>query len=48
MLFKLGYRLTIDTSCSPVGLDPLVRIPNVAFGNAKRLRTLLDVHPATG
>ena len=47
-LFKLGDRLTIDTSRSPIGLDPFIRIPNVAFGNAERLCTLREVHPVAG
>ena len=48
VLFKLRNRLTIDASGSPVGLDSFVRIPNVAFGNVKWLRTTRGVHPIAG
>jgi pimeloyl-ACP methyl ester carboxylesterase len=47
-IFKLSNRLTIDASGSPIGLNAFVRIPNVALGNAERLRTTHGVHPITG
>src|SRR5215467_6154681 len=37
VLFKLLDRLAVNTGRSIVGLDPLVRFPDLPFGNRKRL-----------
>jgi hypothetical protein len=48
ILFKLGDRLTVNASSSPIGLDSFVRSPNISFGDAKRLCTVRVVHPIAG
>ena len=48
VLFKLSNRLAVDASGSPIGLNTFVRIPNIALGNAERLRTTRGIHPITG
>lgn len=48
VLFKLGNRLTVDASGSPIGFDPFVRFPNITFGDRKRLCVLREVPPTAG